>query len=232
MPKYYTPLNDDLYVAGSFNNWQPNDPKYKFQKLTYSVYKASFILPYGTHSYKITRGSWEMGEANSDGSFAANRNLVVSSVSQTLNIIVYNWDDMTGRHTASGNVHILDRVFSYPQFSKIKKIWVYLPPDYYTTTKTYPVFYMHDAQNLFDDLYSFAGEWQVDEAMESFFNRQKQTSIVVGIENTVDRISELTPYSNVQYGGGKGDLYLDFILKNVKPYVDSVFRNERIFKIL
>ncbi len=226
MPKYYTPLNDDLYIAGSFNSWQPNDIRYKFQKVATNTYKSTFSLPVGTYQYKITRGSWGNGESNADGSIMFNRNLVVTSGGQNVNIVISNWDDFKGSHTASGNVHVIDRQYPYPQFNTTKRIWVYLPADYYTTIQRYPVFYMHDGQNLFDSLYSFAGEWGVDEAMEKFFIQQKPSSIIVGIETTENRISELTPYSNPQYGGGKADLYLDFLVNNLKPYVDSQFRTK------
>jgi len=45
-----------------------------------------------------------------------------------------------------------------PQLQTSKKIWLYLPQDYDTSKKKYPVIYMHDAQNLFDDKTAFAGE--------------------------------------------------------------------------
>jgi predicted alpha/beta superfamily hydrolase len=62
--------------------------------------------------------------------------------------------------------------------------------------------------------------------MEQFFIQNKQSSIVVGLETTFERMSELTPFSNPQYGGGKGDLYVDFIVNNVKPYIDARFRTK------
>jgi hypothetical protein len=41
---------------------------------------------------------------------------------------------------------------------------------------------MHDGQNLFDDLYSFMGEWGVDESMEKIFQTNGASSIIVGIQ--------------------------------------------------
>lgn len=43
---------------------------------------------------------------------------------------------------------------------------------------------MHDGQNLFDDLYSFMGEWGVDESMEKKFQISRSSAIIVGIETT------------------------------------------------
>jgi alpha-glucosidase len=88
-----------------------------------------------------------------------------------------------------------------PQLQTTKKIWLYLPENYTQTTKKYPVLYLHDAQNLFDATTSYAGEWQIDETLDSL----KAEVIIVGIEHGNEkRIDELTPYKNEKYGGGKG----------------------------
>ena len=46
---------------------------------------------------------------------------------------------------------------------------LYLPPDYATSRKRYPVIYMHDGQNVFDDATSGFGEWGVDETLDGLF---------------------------------------------------------------
>ncbi|WP_339886889.1 alpha/beta hydrolase-fold protein [uncultured Flavobacterium sp.] len=109
------------------------------------------------------------------------------------------------------------------QLDTIKKIYVYLPLNYETSNKKYPVIYMHDAQNLFDDKTSYVGEWKVDETLDSL----KANVIVIGIEHGNNkRIDELTPYKNEKHGGGKADLYLDFIVSDLKPYVDKTYRTK------
>ena len=110
-----------------------------------------------------------------------------------------------------------------PQLKSTKKIWVYLPKDYASSTKNYPVIYMHDAQNLFDAKTSYVGEWNIDETLDSI-NAQV---IVIGIEHGGDkRIEELTPFKHVKYGGGNADNYLDFIVKTLKSKVDSTYRTK------
>lgn len=114
-----------------------------------------------------------------------------------------------------------------PQLHTEKKIWLYLPKNYKTATKRYPVIYMHDAQNLFDAASSFVGEWNIDEKLDSL-NAQV---IVVGIEHGNEkRLDELTPYKNNKYGGGSADTYLDFIVKTLKPKIDSEFRTKSSLK--
>ncbi len=109
-----------------------------------------------------------------------------------------------------------------PQLQAERTIWVYLPKNYENSEKAYPIIYMHDAQNLFDAYTSYAGEWKIDEYLDS---SSQPESIIVGIEHGNEkRIEELTPYPNEKYGGGKGDAYLDFIIKTLKPKIDSTYR--------
>lgn len=109
------------------------------------------------------------------------------------------------------------------QLKTTRKIWLYLPKGYETSTKKYPVIYMHDAQNLFDKKTSYAGEWNVDEKLDSL----KAQVIVVGIENGGEkRIDELTPYKNAKYGGGETDKYLEFIVNTLKPEIDKKYRTK------
>ncbi|WP_396158575.1 alpha/beta hydrolase [Flavobacterium sp.] len=109
-----------------------------------------------------------------------------------------------------------------PQLKTAKKIWVYLPKGYTTSAKKYPVIYMHDAQNLFDASTSYAGEWNIDETLDSIHAKV----IVIGIENTENRMEELTPFQHSKYGGGKADAYLDFIVTTLKPRIDATYRTK------
>jgi predicted alpha/beta superfamily hydrolase len=110
-----------------------------------------------------------------------------------------------------------------PQLQTKKKIWVYVPLNYEKSNKKYPVIYMHDAQNLFDAATSYAGEWNIDETLDSL----KAKVIIIGIEHGNEkRIDELTPYKNEKYGGGNADAYLEFIVKTVKPQIDSTYRTK------
>lgn len=123
--------------------------------------------------------------------------------------------------TAAQNVTTFE-LFA-PELNVQKKIWVYLPKNYSASDRKYPVIYMHDAQNLFDARTSFAGEWEVDETL----NKMNAQVIVIGIEHGNDkRVDELTPYKNEKYGGGNGENYVNFIIKTLKPKVDSLYRTK------
>ncbi len=122
--------------------------------------------------------------------------------------------------TASQHVVTVD--IQAPQLESSKKIWVYIPKSYEKSEKAYSVIYMHDAQNLFDAQTSYVGEWKVDEYLDSI---SQDETIIVGIEHGNERrTDELTPYPHETYGGGKGDVYIDFIKNNLKPYIDRTYR--------
>ena len=131
------------------------------------------------------------------------------------------------KHTATENVKIISEKFEIPQLKTTRRIWIYLPKDYETSHKKYDVMYLQDAQNLFDDATSFAGEWQVDETLNKIFEKTGKSLIVVGIDNGGEkRIEELSPYKNVKYGGGNGDNYVKFIVETLKPYIDKNYRTK------
>jgi len=112
-----------------------------------------------------------------------------------------------------------------PQYDVSKKIWIYLPRDYSKKKNRdkYPVIYMPDGQNVFDKATSFAGEWRVDEILDSL----QAKVIVVAVEHGGDqRLNELTPYKNAEYGGGGADVYLDFIMHTLKPHIDKQYRTK------
>lgn len=132
------------------------------------------------------------------------------------------------KSTAASNVSIIQKEFSIENLNAVShKIWVYLPPNYHTSSKKYPVIYMHDGQNLFDEKTSFVGEWKVDETLNDLFNKTGKGFIVVGIENGgAERINEYTPWTHETYGGGNGALYIDFIVNTLKPYIDATYRTK------
>lgn len=133
---------------------------------------------------------------------------------------------MTGKNRAqlsTASTQVSTFTIEAPQLQDSKKIWVYLPKNYSSSNKKYSVIYMHDAQNLFDTNTSYAGEWNVDEKLDSI-NAQV---IVIGIEHGNEkRMEELTPFANEKYGSSNADAYLKFIVKTLKPQIDRTYRTK------
>jgi predicted alpha/beta superfamily hydrolase len=135
----------------------------------------------------------------------------------------YPGDDDGAEHTVVGNVKVLAGVDS-PQLGNRRDLFVYLPPSYAAGSRHYPVVYMHDGQNLFDRATSFGDEWEVDQTMEAA-SHDGLEAIVVAIPNMGrERLDEYSPFADSKRGGGRGDLYLDFLVDTVKPIVDADFR--------
>src|SRR5437762_1541334 len=77
-----------------------------------------------------------------------------------------------------------------------RTVIVYLPPGYEAHVDVrYPVLYLHDGQNVFDQATSFGEEWHVDETAQQLITAGKiEPIIVVGVYNTGEhRIDEYTP---------------------------------------
>ncbi|MFY8021189.1 MAG: alpha/beta hydrolase-fold protein [Bacteroidia bacterium] len=227
-----TPANATIFIAGSFNNWNAADSNFIMRK-TGNIYKIILPASNGTAQFKFTRGSWSSVEGTSNGTFIPNRSFVYSP-NAVINCDIAGWEDLkTGGgsgSTANENVKILSLNFFMPQLNRTRKIWIYLPSDYQSSTKSYPVLYMHDGQNVFDVTTSFSGEWGVDEALTAREKLGLSTAIVVAIDNGGSkRLDEYSPFVNPQYGGGEGEAYTDFIVQTLKPFIDSAYRTKPEF---
>jgi predicted alpha/beta superfamily hydrolase len=120
------------------------------------------------------------------------------------------------------------RAFPSRYLKNSRDIIVYLPPGYNdSAARRYPVLFMHDGQNLFDSVTSFAGtEWGLDETAETLIlNGQIEPLIIVGIYNTgLNRLAEYTHVADRAGRGGRADAYGKLLIKELKPFVDSEYR--------
>jgi alpha-glucosidase len=217
---------DSIFITGDFDGWSGGQAAYQLSQKNGRFF---ITIPQQQESiqFKFTQGSWDTVETDANGKQIENRTYKFVNQLDTVHIQIANWNTVTEKKsTATKNVSILSEAFEMPQLqNRTRRIWIYLPPDYETSQKKYPVLYMHDGQNLFDDVTSFSGEWQLDETLNRLFEEKNIGIIVIGIDNGGDkRIDEYSPWKNEKYGGGEGDLYLEFMVETLKPYVDSNFR--------
>jgi predicted alpha/beta superfamily hydrolase len=231
-----SPGNSSIFIAGSFNSWNPQNKNFQFQK-NEKGYFLELSLNAGSYEYKITRGGWDKVECNKEGKDVGNR-LIKVEADANVEISVEGWKDLFAsssqpkKSTANKNVRIIDTAFFIPQLNRTRRVWVYLPPTYNSSTKKYPVLYMHDGQNVFDDATSFSGEWGVDEALDTLGLKYREC-IVVGIDNGGDkRLNEYCPYdfslngiaANNKANVGEGGKYVDFLVMTLKPFIDKKYR--------
>jgi len=220
---------DDIYAAGSFNNWNPHNDTFKLKP--FGRNRKAIVLkdvPAGSYQFKFTRGAWNNVETNPKGIDIANRQVQLNS-DTTLNITVEGWkDDFPDKpkpNTATLQVQIIDTAFFIPQLNRYRRIWVYLPKSYnQLKSKSYPVLYMHDGQNLFNEQTAPFGEWGIDECLDTLQQQTGKECIVVGIDNSDKRMTEYNPYDHQQYGKGEGAQYAEFLAKTLKPFIDQKYR--------
>jgi enterochelin esterase-like enzyme len=121
------------------------------------------------------------------------------------------------------------------QHAAPRSVSVWLPPDYQSSKRRYPVIYMQDGQNLFAHSLAYGGQsWRVDQGLQ----RANATAIVVGIWNTPRRRQEYAPTAvenllplglrtrtQTEHGGPSlADGYLRFIVQELKPLIDRDYR--------
>jgi metallo-beta-lactamase class B len=222
----------EIYLAGSFNNWNPADSTYRLTRAEDGAYVITLHPAVrGAVEFKFTLGSWERVEIGQAGDGVSNRRFTVPDTgAATYEDTVAAWRDPATApkvaSTAGPNVSVLDTAFSIPQLGRTRRVWIYLPPDYATSGKRYPVLYMHDGQNVFDAATSYAGEWGVDETLDSLHAAGDPGAIVVAVDNGGNRrLDEYSPWRNARMSmGGEGDAYVDFLANTLKPWIDGRFR--------
>jgi predicted alpha/beta superfamily hydrolase len=109
-----------------------------------------------------------------------------------------------------------------------RAVTISLPPGYDADAQArYPVFYLHDGQNLFEHHEAaFGVAWRADAtAARLIAMRRIRPVILVGIANTPDRLNEYArKYDAHERIGGRGEPYARFVLDEVKPFVDRHYR--------
>ncbi|MDD3842082.1 MAG: alpha/beta hydrolase-fold protein [Candidatus Izemoplasmatales bacterium] len=124
-----------------------------------------------------------------------------------------------------------------PALHRNKKLHIYLPNGYDFKNTSYPVLYMHDGHNLFDiETSAFNASWNVHYALDEIEKQTALNMIVVGIDSPSDqRFDEYSPWINnnmkeyISYlkapsYGGEGEIYLQWIVSELKPWIDANFR--------
>lgn len=105
---------------------------------------------------------------------------------------------------------------------------IYLPDDYERKDERYPVMYMYDGHNLFDDNDATYGKsW----GLADFLAGYDKPFIIVGVECDHfgrNRLNEYCPYTvrSTILGdiSGHGEIFMDWLVNNLKPYIDENFR--------
>lgn len=143
----------------------------------------------------------------------------------------------------------MDTLVNFPSvFIAPRTVSIWLPRQYHEQPDQYfPVLYMQDGQNLFDETATIEHSWQLDGTAQRLMDEGKiAPAIVVGIWNSWLRRLEYFPQQAADYftpqdsaiiatskqelgdpldTPWQGDAYLKFIVEELKVYVDSHYRS-------
>lgn len=245
-----------IYLAGTLNNWNPRDPKYKLEAQSDMRWRIDLkdLKKIGVEklAFKFTRGDWKFEELKADLTPPANRTLAPIDASKLkegemprIELSVEAWGDMkpSGEdkkltpaegslpRVAGGRLARLQVPGGAGGNLLNRDLIVWLPPGYddsKNADKKYPVLYMHDGQNLFAKQGGIPDEWGMDESATVLCEKgEVRPFIVVGIPNTgVGRLSEYLHVPAIPNVDPQGDRHVEWLVSTVMPRVERSFRVE------
>ena len=220
------PEDSSVFITGNIEplgEWNPGKTKMNYEGNHVWRIRINIDKPVSIE-YKYTLGNWEHEGAKTDGTPLANLSANLQH-DTTINDTIGEWTKNTQNQTTEHRITGVVKYYLAMKGKGIKDrdVAVWLPPNYDSSGKTrYPVLYMQDGQNVFDPATSaFGVEWSVDETCDSLIKAGTISPlIVVGIYNTKDRSFEYAP-------GTKGEAYMNFMVKKVKPFIDSTYATNK-----
>jgi enterochelin esterase-like enzyme len=202
---------EPLSPAGSWNDWSPADATLPL--CGGPLHTLELAVPSGFHEYKLVDagGAWRLDPLNRAfawDDFAGNPD--------GRNSVIATWDSGRG-HLAAGDPVCSDAL------GGCRAMTAYLPPGYAAPDRSgdsYPVLFLHDGQNVFDDpgCCFGAGGWQV--------NRTLDDEIAAG--NVAPVVVVATDHGGArrlaEYGGDDADAFMEFQTGVVQPAAAARWR--------
>ncbi|WP_370900845.1 alpha/beta hydrolase [Chryseobacterium gossypii] len=224
----YTEENDDraIYITGNFNDWNPRDHGCRLKQTdthNFFIEIDDQILP-DEIEYKFTKGGWENVELDRYGNITPNRKILRSAgkASDIVEKWRLNWGPFKKEFFPIAE--IISEQFYIPQLDRYRKVWALLPYDYYVSNKSYPVLYLQDAQNLFNEGSGY-GNWEIDKKLSILAEYGRGDIIIIAIEHgSEERIKEYIFDNDNVANGSEGKKYIRFIADTLKPFVDENYR--------
>ncbi len=217
-----------VYLSGNFNNWTTQDRRFQMKKISKGKYEFTFPATddfQGELIYKFTKGDWSEVEIDRYGNRTQNRHWKDDKTERMEKVPKWRRNWLPYRPSQLPKTHLISEEFEIPQLNKTRKIWALLPHDYETSTESYPVLYLQDAQNLFSENGDY-GNWQIDKKLAVMSDYGIGKIIIIAIEHAEsERIQEYN-VGNTLLGAGHGKKYIRFITDTLKPFVDRTFRTK------
>lgn len=225
-----TDEDDDrpVYISGNFNQWITQDKRFQMEKVAKGLYHYTFAPDFVYPEellYKFTRGDWSEVEIDKYGNRTENRSCKQHSGVRKEHVAKWRHNWLPFKPNFLPKVHLISKEFEIPQLNKTRKVWALLPHDYETSTEHYPVMYLQDAQNLFNEKAQY-GNWEIDKKLAVMAEYKIGKIIVIAVEHADnERIIEYN-VGNTVLGAGQGKKYIRFLTDTLKPFVDTNFRTK------
>jgi len=224
-------LEDDdrpVYIAGNFNLWKTQDEQYKMEKIGDGQYQYYFPKNFTFPTellFKFTKGDWSAVEIDNFGNRTENRKTQLKTGIVNEKVLKWRRNWMPFKPNFLPKIQLISEKFEIPQLNKTRKIWALLPYDYETSNERYPVLYLQDAQNLFNEDSPY-GNWKIDKKLAVMAEYNIGKIIIIAIEHgDQDRIEEYN-VGQTKLGIGEGKKYIRFITDTLKHFVDENFRTK------
>jgi predicted alpha/beta superfamily hydrolase len=240
-----------IYLASSINGWNPADEEMMLSGR--SDTRWQIVIDRNLHGvgmqFKFTLGGWDREELDGNGNSIENRSLGMVDISTLkpgerpvieLEIPEFRVPRSLAEQVreqgiyrelqVTGDIRRIEvRGGSGGAEDSTRDLLIWLPEEYSNpenSYKTYPVLYMFDGQNLFEQLPNVPGEWNIDETLTDLMNEGRvEPMIVVGIPHSGEhRIREYMPFGAYKGIEGDGKVCMQWVLDEVMPKINRAFR--------
>lgn len=238
-----------MYLASNFGGWDPAKPEFEMTPRSDGRWQYVFDEKpdrTGTLQFKFTLGSWDFVETDPDGNDIDNRTLpkidpstLAPSEKPVFEFRVPRFrspTDVANERqstqyrdlSVTGDVRRLQVAGGAGDASgMMRDLLVWLPPDYDEhPERVYPVLYLFDGQNLFEEGATPWGDWGADETATALIERGEiQELIIVGVPHAgAARAQEYVPFDVGRGFEPHGDEFRVWFMSEVMPRVERAFR--------
>ena len=218
-----------VYLSGNFNNWVTQDKAFLMEKIGSGLYDFLFAPDFEypeTLFYKFTKGDWSEVEIDNDGNITSNRSTMNHSGIKKEHVSRWRKNWLPFKPNFLPKIVLISDAFEIPQLNKTRKIWALLPHDYDSSSESYPVMYLQDAQNLFNEEAEY-GNWEIDKKLAVMSEYNIGKIIIIAIEHAKEERLKEYNVGKTLLGKGQGKKYIKFLAETLKPFVDSNFRTNK-----
>ena len=214
-----------VYCSGSFNEWNTSSGVVELTRSAPGYYKGKTEWPAGVTEYKYHLGDWTGEELDEWGSTRDNR-VHVSGEHVRDHVPQFERDGLFYDEHYLPRIEPLPTNLPVPAPFATRRVAALLPADYDRSGRRYPVLYLQDGQNLFDEFAPY-GNWGLDKRLAWLAERGCGDFIVVAIDHAEDkRISEYSSPEKTRLAPGAVDSYGKFLVEHLKPLIDRTYRTQ------